>query len=119
MDEELKTLLGEPPSISDVQVLQEVKQHAIADPASIRKFIERKARELAIAAGYNHVEPLVTWEDDPDAVETCGQFQAHVLSAVDMHVRLHFVTRIFDRWQSVWTRQQSRNQCQYFLGSRG
>lgn len=120
MDEELKPLLGEPPSISAVPVLEEVKQHAIADPASIRQFIERKAKELAIAAGCSHVEPLVMWKDDPHAAETCGQFQAHVLSAVDMHVRMHFLEPVGQPLaECVWSVDiptQPIFKCQCFFG---
>lgn len=84
--EELEGLLRlSPPTTSSEPVVAQIKQHAIDHPETIRDFIKRTAVRLAKESGCIHSEPLVTWKEDREAT-TCGQYQAHVLSGVDMQV---------------------------------
>lgn len=82
--DEIEGLMGEPPSVSDDKELELVRQHAVEDPQSIRAYITKRARELAIEEGCPHSQPLVTWEDDQSSASTCGQYQANLIGNVNM-----------------------------------
>ncbi|CAM9253413.1 unnamed protein product [Hapterophycus canaliculatus] len=63
--------------ISVNPTLERVRRQAMEEPASIRRFLETSAKELAIEARCTLVN-LTTWTENPRGAETCGQLQAHV-----------------------------------------
>ncbi|CAN0455345.1 unnamed protein product [Pylaiella littoralis] len=84
--EELESLMGEPPSVSNECALALIKKHATTHPETIRDFIAETAARLAIESGCVHEAPLVRWKDNSALAETCGQHQSRLLGQVDQRV---------------------------------
>jgi len=88
-DEGLHELLGPTPRTNQHlhPAAEQLRQHAITDPATVREKIKTLAVALAEEAGCTHKLPLVSWKDDKNSARTCGRYQAHIIAGVSMRVR--------------------------------